>query len=146
MSPLIGKTEPVSVSAGIRRLKSQGLEILVEDSNHLLYASDRPGLAPVCDLTFNFPHLLDGSDVYLHGVDLGIAYILIFGKVGRVFAGAMTNEAKRAFKELGIEHEAQSFARKLPDELAKATAKWDTPSHEAVTPLAFVEMVKRKGV
>ena len=127
-------------------MKSQGLQILVEGSGHLLYASDRAGLGPICDVTFKHPDLLDGSDVYLHGVDLATAYILIFGKVGRVFAKAMTNEAKRAFKELGIEIEAEAFVRKLPDALGAANAKWEAASHEAVTPLAFVEAVKRKGI
>lgn len=129
----------------ISRLKSRGLEILVENGDELLFASDRKGLAPLCDLTFNHPELLDGSDLAMPVVDLPAALLLIFGKVGRVFAGTMTSAARGALKEVGIEHDAGEFVRKLPPNLVANAPEYDSLAKESVTPLAFAEAVKRRG-
>lgn len=130
----------------MKRLGAQKLHLLVEDGERLLYASDREGLAPLRDVAFERPELLDGSDVAIPVVGLATAYLLIFSNAGRVFADTMTTAARAALKEEGIEHEANTVTKKLPPELAAATASADALSRESITPLAFVEALKRRGL
>ncbi len=130
----------------MQRLGEQKLDLLVEIGDFLRYASDRQGLGPLRDAAFQHPDLLDGADVALKVVGLAAAYFLIFGKAGRVYAGTMTTAARAAFREEGIEHEAHTVTKKLPEKLGEPTLELDALSKEAVTPLAFIELIKRRGL
>lgn len=123
----------------MQRLARQSLSLLVEQEGKLLFASDRPGLTPLRDALFFHPTLLDGSDVALPAVGLAGAYLLILGKVGRVYAGAISQEARAALSEEGIEHHG-SAVKKLAEHLADPL---DARARRAVTPQAFVDELKQ---
>jgi len=128
----------------LARLKKDKLTVLVTRDEELLFASDRPGLKPLRELVFLEDGLLDGADAALPTVGLAASYLLIHGKVGRVFTRAMTYEARRAFDDIGIEYEAESHVRKLdPDE---PIASRDAMARDAVSWQAFVEDFKRRSM
>ncbi|MEZ6188747.1 MAG: DUF1893 domain-containing protein [Planctomycetota bacterium] len=128
----------------LTRLRDEKLTIRVERDGVIVAASDRPGLKPLQELSFQRPDLLDGSDAALPIVGLAAAYLLIYGKVGRVFAETMTKDARNLFREEGIEFAADAFVRKLPPD--ESLGEWDPVAKRAVTLLAFVEELKRAGV
>lgn len=127
----------------LTRLRDEQLTLRVERDGVLVAASDRQGLKPLQEMSFRRSDLLDGSDVALPALGLGAAYLLIFGKVGRVFAGSMTQSARTLFREEGIEFSADSYVRKLPAD--EAIGAFDSMAKKAVTLLAFVEELKRAG-
>lgn len=129
----------------LKRLTGQKLQLLVENGDRLLFASDRPAFRALWTVAFERPQLLDGADVALPAVGLAAAYLLIYGKVGRVFTHAMTREARAALRELGIEHSAKSLCRKLPPDLVESAEGYEALAREAVTPLAFVEQLRRRA-
>ena len=132
-----------AVDAMLERLGTQDLSMLVEVDGTLLFASDREGLAPLKETAFKQPHLLDGSDVILPAVGLAAAYLLIYAKVGRVYARTMTHKARAAFNEEGIEHGARGFAKTLPTKYAEMSADLDARAKKAISPAAFVEELRR---
>lgn len=125
----------------LERLEAGRLKVLVEDRGELVLASDRPGLAALRDTFVDHPELLDGADVALPTVGLAPAYLLIASKVGRVFARAMTQEARRALEEEGIEHAAGELVKKLT--VAEYDVTLDDQARAAVTPHAFAEELRR---
>lgn len=127
------------------RLRDGKLTLLVESRGALAMASDRPGFGPLRSAVVGHPELLDGADVALPAVGLAAAYGLIHVKVGRVFTPALSQEARRALDEVGIEYVAGSVVKKLPDEDAAVHEPLDARAREAVTPLAFVEELRRAG-
>jgi hypothetical protein len=123
------------------RLTAQGLTILVESRGRLAFASDGRGLDPLKQVVAHRPELLDGADVALPAVGLGVGYLLIGLKVGRVFARLMTHEAHKAFEAEGIEHAAGERVKRLPPE--EAAGLLDDRARAAPTMLAFVEELKQ---
>lgn len=133
-------TEPI-----LDRLGKGKLQLLVESNGALLLASDRPGLAPLRDAVFEHPALLDGADIAMPGVGIAAALLLIHAKAGRVYAPAMTQEARKALEAEGIEHHAGALSKKLPEGVAEAHDAFDARAREALTPLAFVEDLRRQA-
>ena len=127
----------------LARLRSGELTLLVESGGAPTYMSDRPGFAPLRVLLFEHSTLLDGADVAMPAVGLAAAYILMHSKVGRLFVQHISQEARRALEEEGIEHHAASVAKKLPEDAAAVHEPLDARAREAVTPLAFVEELRR---
>lgn len=127
----------------LARLRSGELTLLVESGGAPTFMSDRPGFAPLRGLLFEHPTLLDGADVAMPAAGLAAAYVLVHSKVGRVFVQHLTQEARKAFEEEGIEHHAASVAKKLPEEAAAVHEPLDARAREAVTPLALVEELRR---
>ncbi len=127
----------------VDRLEQGKLRFLVEQQGTLLFASDRPGLLPLRDAVFEHGRLLDGADVAVPACGLGCAYLMLFAKAGRVFARVMSREAHRALAEEGIEHAAGQVLERLPEEHRAAHEPLDVRARAAVTPLAFVEDVRR---
>jgi hypothetical protein len=132
------------------RMTRSKLCLLVESQGQLALASDRPGLMPLRDAVFDHPQLVDGADVAVPAAGLAVAYLLIHGKAGRVFAPVMTQEARRALEDEGIEHHAGKLVKKLQDERggsggAAEHEVLDERARQAVTPLAFVEDLRRSG-
>lgn len=127
----------------LTRMRDEQLTLRVERDGVLVAASDRPGLKPLQGMSFHRPDLLDGSDVALPSLGLAAAYLLIYAKVGRAFAGSMTKEARSLFREEGIEFVADSFVRKLPSD--EPLGQFDGMAKQSVTLLAFVEELKRSG-
>lgn len=128
----------------LTRMREEQLTLRVERDGVLVAASDRIGLKPLQDMSFQRSDLLDGSDVALPALGLAAAYLLIYGKVGRAFAHTMTKEARNLFREEGIEFAADSFVRKLP--AGEPLGASDPMAKKAVTLLAFVEELKRASV
>jgi len=128
----------------VARLEEQALELLVESSGRLVYASDRGGINALKEAIFAYADLFDGADVALPAVGLGAAYLLIHAKAGRVYAQVMSHEARRVLEEEGIEHGAASFVRNLPQSAALISSQ-DARARDAITLLAFVEELKRAG-
>ncbi len=135
----------MAITRIIKRMEAQKLLLLVESEEQTVYASDREGLHPLRDAAFTHPELLDGSDVAMPVIGLAAAYLLIYGKVGRVYAETMTTAARAAFREEGIEHEALTFTKKLNQKDGAATAEYEALSLEAITPLAFIEALNRRA-
>ena len=133
-------TEPI-----LDRLHQGHLRLLVESNGQLVLASDRPGLAPLRDAVFEHAGLLDGADVALSAVGIAAALLLIHTKAGRVFTLAMTQEARKALDNEGIEHHAGLVAKKLPEDEAAVHDAFDARAREALTPLAFVEDLRRQA-
>lgn len=131
-------TEPI-----LDRLARGKLQLLVESHGQLVLASDRTGLGPLRDAVFEHAALLDGADIALPAVGLAAALLLIHAKAGRVYTTAMTQEARKALDGEGIEHHAASVAKKLPEEHGAAHEPYDARAREALTPLAFVEDLRR---
>lgn len=127
----------------LARLRSGGLTLLVESAGAPTFLSDRPGFAPLRGLLFEHPNLLDGADVAMPAVGLAAAYVLLHAKVGRLYVQHLSQEARKAFEEEGIEHHALNVAKKLPDDAAAVHEPLDARAREAVTPLAFVEELRR---
>ena len=125
----------------LSRLKKEKLLVLVTRDGELLFASDRPGLKPLREMVFGEDDLLDGADAALPTVGLAAAYLLIHGKVGRVYTKVMTYEARRAFDDMGIEYDADTHSRKLPAD--EPIASHDATAKDAVSWQAFVEDFKR---
>lgn len=126
------------------RLSRGKLRLLVESNGQLVMASDRPGLAPLRDAVFEHTTLLDGADIALPGVGIAAALLLIHAKAGRVYTPVLTTEARKALDSEGIEHNAAQVQKKLPDELAAGMDSFDAIAREALTPLAFVEELRRQ--
>jgi hypothetical protein len=133
-------TEPI-----LERLAQGKLRLLVENNGQLVLASDRPGLGPLRDAIFEHASLLDGADVALSAVGLAAALLLIHAKAGRIYTTAMTQEARKALDGEGIEHHAAAIGKKLPEEHAEAHEPFDARAREALTPLAFVEDLRRQA-
>lgn len=127
----------------LARLRSGELTLLVESGGAPTFMSDRPGFAPLRGLLFEHPNLLDGADVAMPAVGLAAAYLLMHAKVGRLYVQHLSQEARKALEEEGIEHHAHSVAKKLPEEAATVHEPLDARAREAVTPLAFVEELRR---
>lgn len=132
-------TDPI-----LERLTRGKLQLLVESDGQLALASDRPGLAPLRDAVFEHGSLLDGADVAMPAVGIAAALLLIHAKAGRVYAGVMTQEARKALDGEGIEHHEGQLVKKLADEHLAAFEAFDARAREAVTPLAFVEELRRQ--
>lgn len=127
------------------RLARGMLRLLVESNGQLVMASDRPGLAPLRDAVFEHTSLLDGADIALPGVGIAAALLLIHAKAGRVYTPVLTIEARKALDNEGIEHSAGQVLKKLPDDLAADMDPFDSIGREALTPLAFVEELRRQA-
>lgn len=130
------------------RLATLGLTVLVERrprgvAAQLGFASDRRGLDPLKQLALGRPDILDGSDVALPSVGLGVAYLLVGAKVGRVFSRVMTHEAHKAFEAEGIEHAAHERVKRLPAD--DPLGALDERARAAPTMLAFVEELRQRG-
>lgn len=125
------------------RLKKDKLTLLVVRHDELVFASDRPGLKPMRELVFAEDEILDGGDAALPTVGLAAAYLLIHGKVGRVYTWTMSYEARRALDDIGIEYDAETFTRKLDAD--EPIASHDALAREAVSWQAFVEEIKRRS-
>lgn len=125
------------------RLVGQRLAILVESRGRLAFASDRRGLEPFRQLVRQRPELLDGADVAIPAVGLGVAFLLIGLKVGRVFSRTITHEAHKAFDAEGIEHHAQERLKRLPAD--EPLGGLDERARTAPTMLAFVEELKQQA-
>lgn len=123
----------------LARLTAGTLTLLVESRGELALASDRPGIRVLRAAVAEHPALFDGADVALPAVGLAAAYLLVHGKVGRVYTPVVTNEARKALDEEGIEHAAGQAVKKLPEALLALHEPFDARAREAVTPLAFVE-------
>jgi hypothetical protein len=123
----------------LARLTAGKLTLLVESRGELAMASDRPGIPVLRAAVSEHPALFDGADVALPAVGLAAAYLLVHGKVGRVYTPILTHEARKALDEEGIEHTAGQTVKKLSDALQAAHEPFDGRAREAVTPLAFVE-------
>lgn len=123
----------------LTRLTTGKLTLLVESRGELALASDRPGIPVLRAAVAEHPALFDGSDVAMPAVGLAAAYLLVHGKVGRVYTPVLTHEARKALDEEGIEHTAGQVAKKLPEALLAVHEAFDGRAREAVTPLAFVE-------
>jgi hypothetical protein len=132
-------TEPI-----LDRLARGKLRLLVESNGQLVMASDRPGLAPLRDAVFEHTTLLDGADIALPAVGIAAALLLIHAKAGRVYTPVLTNEARKALDSEGIEHNAAQVQKKLPDDLAAGMDSFDAIARESLTPLAFVEELRRQ--
>lgn len=126
------------------RLTRGKLRLLVESDGQLVLASDRTGLAPLRDAVFEHGSLLDGADIALPAVGIAAALLLIHAKAGRVYTGVMTQEARKALDGEGIEHHEGQLVKKLGDDHAAAFDTFDGRAREAVTPLAFVEELRRQ--
>lgn len=127
------------------RLSRGKLRLLVESNGQLVMASDRPGLSPLRDAVFEHTALLDGADIALPGVGIAAALLLIHAKAGRVYTPVLTNEARKALDNEGIEHSAAQVQKKLPDDLAADMDRFDLTARESLTPLAFVEELRRQA-
>ena len=127
------------------RLEQQHLTVLIEVDGQLGFATDREGLRPLFDVTVEHPELVDGADAALPAVGLGAAYLLIVAKVGRVFTGLLTHEARAALDEEGIEHEAEKTVKKLPEPYQTRFSALDERARQAVTAQAFAEDLRRLG-
>lgn len=127
----------------LERLTRGKLRLLVESGGQLVIASDRTGLAPLRDAVFEHAPLLDGADIAMPAVGIAAAQLLIHAKAGRVYAGVLTQEARKVLDGEGIEHHAGQVVKKLGDDLAAAFDAVDARAREAVTPLAFVEELRR---
>ncbi|MCO5171643.1 MAG: DUF1893 domain-containing protein [Planctomycetes bacterium] len=132
-------TDPI-----LERLSRGKLRLLVEADGQLRLASDRRGLGPLRDAVFEHPALLDGAEVALPAVGMAAALLLIHAKVGRVHAGVLTHEARKALDGEGIEHLAEQVQKKLPEEHQAELEAFEGRAREALTPLAFVEELRRQ--
>jgi hypothetical protein len=133
-------TEPI-----LDRLARGKQHLLVESNGALQLASDRPGLAPLRDAVFDHPTLLDGADVAMPAVGIAAALLLIHAKAGRIYTPAMTQEARKALEAEGIEHHVGTLSKKLPEGALEAHEPFDARAREALTPLAFVEDLRRQA-
>lgn len=133
-------TEPI-----LERMTRGKLRLLVEGNGRLVIASDREGLAPLRDAVFEHATLLDGADVAMPVVGVAAALLLIHAKAGRVYTNVLTHEGRKALDDEGIEHQAGQTARKLPEEYAAALEAVEARAREALTPLAFVEELRRQA-
>lgn len=143
----------------VQRLESEGLGILVESPQRgpalprgddpraqphaLRFCSDRDSMTALRGVLFQHPELLDGADVALPVVGLAAAYLLIIGKVGRVYTRNMSHQARSALNEEGIEHSAGNYVRKLPERALKGFADLERRARSAVTAQAFLDELKR---
>ncbi|MGE0712663.1 MAG: DUF1893 domain-containing protein [Planctomycetota bacterium] len=109
----------------------------------LRFASDRAPIEALRAAVFDYPGLLDGADVAIPAVGLAVAYILIVAKAGRVFTRVMTNDAKAALAEEGIEFRAASYVGKLPDKVLEGVTDLERRARAAITPQAFLDELKR---
>lgn len=123
----------------LARLTAGKLTLLVESRGELALASDRPGVGILRAAVAEHPALFDGADVALPAVGLATAYLLVHGKVGRVYTPLLTHEARKALDEEGIEHTAGQTVKKLPEAPQALHEPFDARARQAVTPLAFVE-------
>lgn len=126
----------------LERLIESDLTLLVEAEDDVLCASDRPGLQALRDFALQHTDLLDGSDVALPDVGLAAAYLLLHAKVGRVWAGVISDEAKQLLSEEGIEFEAGKTRR--TDSKDPVLAELDALARDAVSQSAFVEDLRRQ--
>lgn len=133
-------TDPI-----LERMTRGKLRLLVENDGQLAIASDRAGLAPLRDAVFEHASLLDGADIALPAVGIAAALLLIHAKAGRVYTNVLSHEARKALDGEGIEHHAGQTAKKLPEEHASAFDSVDARAREAITPLAFVEELRRQA-
>lgn len=152
-----GEVDPI-----LDRLATLGLTVLVEQKNRgvvpggaspnlmrtsagtsLGFASDRTGLDPLRHLALGRPDILDGADVALPSVGLGVAYLLVGAKVGRVYARVMTHEAHKAFEAEGIEHASHERVKRLAAD--DALGALDERARDAPTMLAFIEELRQRG-
>ncbi|MBX3467658.1 MAG: DUF1893 domain-containing protein [Planctomycetes bacterium] len=134
-------TDPI-----LERLTRGKLRLLVEgDGGQLRLASDRPGLGPLRDAVFAHPGLLDGADVAMPAVGVAAALLLIHAKAGRVHARVLSHDARKALDAEGIEHQAEQVQKKLPEEHLAELEPLEGRAREALTPLAFVEELRRQA-
>lgn len=136
----------MAVDPIVTRMERQRLNMLVENEGKLLFASDRPGIEALRTTHFSQPELLDGSDVAVPVVNLAAAYLLILSNAGRVFCRIMSQEARAALDEVGIEHKSGTYTKRMPEKFRAPSASLDARAREAVTPQAFAEDLKRMGV
>ncbi len=133
-------TDPI-----LDRMTKGKLRLLVESDGQLAIASDRAGLAPLRDAVFEHASLLDGADVAMPAVGIAAVLLLIHAKAGRVYTNVITHEARKALDGEGIEHHAGQAVKKLADEAGAEFEAVDARAREAVTPLAFVEELRRQA-
>jgi hypothetical protein len=114
-----------------------------EGARILRFASDRDTFSALRTAAFNHPDLLDGADVALPAAGLAVAYLLIVGKVGRVFTRVMSQPARAALTEEGIEFKAGSYVKKLPERLLTPMADAERRARASITPQAFLDELKR---
>ncbi|MBL4847980.1 MAG: DUF1893 domain-containing protein [Planctomycetes bacterium] len=127
----------------VQKMEAEELKLLVETAGELVFASDGEAIEALRTVTFESPDLIDGGDVALPAVDLAAAYFLILGNVGRVLTRVISQRARRVLDEEGIEYQAASSVKSLPERYAAPMAEYDRRARSAVTPQAFLVELKR---
>jgi hypothetical protein len=127
----------------VQKMEAEGLNLLVETAGELVFASDGEAIEALRTVTFETPELLDGGDVALPAVDLAAAYFLILGNAGRVLSRVMSQRARSALVEEGIEYKTGSCVKALPERYSAPMTDYDRRARSAITPQAFLVELKR---
>jgi uncharacterized protein DUF1893 len=133
----------MAVDPLVLKMESQGLKLLVEAEEELIFASDGEPIEALRTVSFDSPDLMDAGEVALGAVGLGAAYFLILGNVGRVACRVMSQRARAALVEEGIEYKTGSCVKSLPERYARPMADYDRRARSAITPQAYLVELKR---
>lgn len=126
------------------RLRDQNLTLLVERGGRLVFASDRRGMRTLYYAVVEHLDLFEGADVADRVVGLASAYVLLHARAARVFATVMSHDARRALRESGIPHEAQTFVKQVVDAPHDAAVPMEAIAREAGSPGRFVEELRAR--
>jgi len=134
----------MAVDPLVLKMEAEGLNLLVEgDEAELIFASDGEAIEALRTVSFQSPELMEGCEVALPAVGLGAAYFLILGNVARVVSRVMSQRARAALVEEGIEYKTASCVKALPERYARPMADYDRRARSAITPQAYLVELKR---
>lgn len=133
----------MAVDPLVLKMEAEGLNLLVEGGGELVFASDGEAIEALRTISFQDPELLDACEVALPAVGLGAAYFLILGNVQRVACRVMSQRARAALTEEGIEYKTGSCVKALPERYARPMADYDRRARSAITAQAYLVELKR---
>jgi hypothetical protein len=125
------------------RLRGGELTLLVERGGRLIFASDRPGIKSLYRAVHEHLELFEGSDVADKVVGIAAAYLLVYARVGRVYAQVCGKDAQRVLKEAGIQVETESLVKQIDDD-PREPYPMEALAREAGGPARFVEELRAR--
>ena len=128
----------------LARLRAEACTLLVEREGRVMFASDRRGLRPLWRAVTEHQDVVEGADVADKVIGLAAAYLLLYGRVGRVFAGIMSQDARRVLRDANVPHEAESFVKQILDESRDEPCPMEQLAREAGEVARFVDELRTR--